>query len=70
MHGLRVIKTTLFSQDYFWPFNITSRKDTIPRAFPVRIPVASLKFCFQVIGVVSFMNCNNSLDEAITDIGH
>ena len=43
---------------------------SIPCAFPMRICFTSLKFRFQVIGVVRSMNFNNSLDETITGIGH
>ena len=36
----------------------------------MRVCFTSLKFRFQVIGVVRSMNFNNSLDETITGIGH
>lgn len=62
-----IIKHGRYQFIFFKTATITNR---IPRAIQVSFPVASVKFGFQVIRIVCFMNCNNTLDETVTSVGH
>ena len=54
----------------FISFKTATITNRIPCAIQESFPVTSVKFRFQVIRIVCFMNCNNTLDETITSVGH
>lgn len=54
----------------FISFKTATITNRIPCTIQESFPVTSVKFRFQVIRIVCFMNCNNTLDETITSVGH